>query len=200
MGNLVTRVFDKAFGRPQGWMGWAGGSVMALLNVEQERWAVDRAALQPGERVLVVGHGPGVGLRLCADAVGPTGHVLGVDPSATMREMAASRCRVQVEAGVVEVRDGSAERTGRADASCDAAISVNNVMLWNRGAGFAELFRVLRPNGRLVLTVHRHVLDVPPRTLRSDAEAAGFSNVGLTARPRRLGSPAIELVATRPAS
>jgi hypothetical protein len=33
------------------------------------------------------------------------------------------------------LRDGSAERTGCAEGSMDAAISVNNVMLWERGSG-----------------------------------------------------------------
>ncbi|MEB3371625.1 class I SAM-dependent methyltransferase [Saccharopolyspora mangrovi] len=197
MGNLVMRVFDMAFGRPQGWMGRAGGALMALLNVEQERWGVSRAAVRPGERVLVVGHGPGVGLHLCGDAVGPGGHVVGVDPSAPMHEMAASRCARQVDAGLVELREGSAEWTGCADASMDAVISVNNVMLWDRPAGFAELHRVLRPNGRLVITVHRHVLDVTPETVQHDAEEAGFHGIELTARPRRFNSPAIELVAHR---
>lgn len=198
MENLVMRVFDLAFGRPQGWLGRAGGALMALVNVEQERWGVSRAAVRPGERVLVVGHGPGVGLRLCADAVGRGGRVIGVDPSAPMREMSASRCATQIEAGTVELREGSAERTGCADDSMDAAISVNNVMLWDREAGFAELHRVLRPNGRLVITVHRHVLDTAPETLQHDAEAAGFTNVEVASRPRRLNSPAIELTATRP--
>jgi hypothetical protein len=64
-----------------------------------------------------------------------------------MRDMAASRCASLLAEGSLELRDGGAERTGCADASMDAAISVNNVMLWDRRAGFCELFRVLRPVG-----------------------------------------------------
>jgi arsenite methyltransferase len=171
---------------------------MARGNAEQKRWAVQAAGAEAGTRVVVVGHGPGVGLGLLASAVAPGGRILGVDPSETMRDMAASRCAAQVADGGVELQDGGAERTGCANASMDAAISVNNVMLLNRPVGFAELFRVLRPGGRPVITVHRHVLDVPAERLRMEADAVGCAGIELNARPRRLNSPAIELLARRP--
>lgn len=198
MATRLLRVLDAAFGHPRGLPGRLGGALMLRANAEQERWAVEAAALEPGRRVLVVGHGPGLGLALAANAVGPTGQVVGVDPSATMRQMAARRCARWMTAGVVQVRDGTAEHTGIADGTLDVAISVNNVMLWDKRAGFAELFRVLRPGGLLVATVHRHVLDVSGEQLRAEAETVGFETVHLNQRARRLNSPAVELTARRP--
>lgn len=197
--NVLMRIVDPAFGHPRGILGRLGGRLMARGNAEQERWAVGSGELKPGERVLVVGHGPGVGLALAADAVGPTGHVLGVDPSETMRRMASERCAREIRDGVVELRSGTAEVTGAAPASLDVAISVNNVMLWRLHDGFAEIARVLRPEGRLVLTVHRHVLGREPEELRQAAKAAGFDRVALDLRPRRRNSPAVELTARKAA-
>jgi arsenite methyltransferase len=198
MPNVLMRLLDPAFGHPRGPLGALGGRLMERGNVEQERWAVAHAVLEPGERVLVVGPGPGVGLSLAAAAVGPSGRAVGIDPSETMRRMAAARCASDIERGVVELRAGTTEETGCPDGTFDAAISVNNVMLWDLPAGFAELARVLRPGGRLVVTVHRHVLGVAPAQLRTEAENAGFGETALNVRKRRLNSPAVELLARRP--
>lgn len=196
--SLAERVLDAGFGHPRGVAGRLGGALMVRGNSEQERWAVRRARIAPGERVLVIGPGPGVGVELAASAVTPDGHVVAVDPSADMRAMTATRCAAQVESGLVELRDGTADRTGCADGSIDAVISVNNVMLWDRAAGFAEVARVLRPDGRLVITVHRHVLGMPPEEIGRDAVSAGFADVDLDVRPRRRNSPAVDLLARRP--
>lgn len=197
MANVLMRVLDAAFGHPRGAAGRIGGALMVRSNAEQERWAVQHADLRPGMQVLVVGPGPGVGLVLAAAAVGPDGHVIGVDPSETMRGMATMRCADQIDAGLIELRDGTAEHTGCGTSTVDAMISVNNVMLWDRAAGLAEVHRVLRPGGRLVITVHRHVLGFQPEQLRQDAAGAGFVEITLTERKRRFNSPAVELLARR---
>jgi ubiquinone/menaquinone biosynthesis C-methylase UbiE len=111
-----------------------------------------------------------------------------------MRDMAAARCSEEIKAGVVELRASTADQTGCADNSMDAAISVNNVMLWDRQAGFAELHRVLRPGGRLVIAVHRHVMPVTADELSAEAAAAGFTELKVSQRDRRFNSPAVDLV------
>ncbi|MEV5172293.1 methyltransferase domain-containing protein [Streptomyces flaveolus] len=68
----------------------------------------------------------------------------------------------------VRLAAGTAARTGRPGTSVDVAIAVNNLQLWpDIPAALAELHRVLRPGGRLLLSTHE----------RPTVEAAGFTSV-----------------------
>ena len=56
---------------------------------------------------------------------------------------------------------------------------------------------MLRPGGRLVLTVHRQVLGCRPEQLRDEAAAAGFVSVAVQIRRQR-GLSKVELTGRTP--
>ncbi|TVT27561.1 class I SAM-dependent methyltransferase [Amycolatopsis rhizosphaerae] len=191
MSTTSSRLLDRAFGRPRGVLGRIGGALMAWGNAATERHMVDVAGPGPADTVLVLGPGPGVGLSAAAER---TGHVVAVDPSETM----LARCRARCPQAALH--PGTAERTGLAVGSVDVVISVNNVQLWpDRAAGFAELFRVLRPGGRLALSVHEKWLPVSRHELAAELEAAGFTDLQTwTWEPPGPASTAAQLRARRP--
>lgn len=137
---------------PAGPLGTAGGQLMRLVNRAQQHEVA--ALLGPLDEVdvLEVGHGPGVLLGLLART---SPHVTGVDPSQEMRRLAIRAHADVIAAGRLDVRAGGAAATGLADAAVDLVVAVNNVAIWpDLDAGVAELHRVLRPGGRLVLSWH----------------------------------------------
>jgi demethylmenaquinone methyltransferase/2-methoxy-6-polyprenyl-1,4-benzoquinol methylase/phosphoethanolamine N-methyltransferase len=112
---------------------------------------IDHAALQPGEKVLDVGCGPGIMTLLSAARVGATGEAHGIDPSPAMIRLATEKAE---KAGTsATFREGVIEALPYADGSFDAVLS--SLMLHHlpddlRQTGFAEIARVLRPGGRLI--------------------------------------------------
>ncbi|MBP2181515.1 class I SAM-dependent methyltransferase [Amycolatopsis magusensis] len=172
MSTSLEQVLDRAFGHPRGVLGRVGGWLMATGNAATERHVVGVARLTEGETVLVIGPGPGVGVLAAA---AKARRVIGVDPSAEMLELCAERCEGTAN---VELHLGSAAETGLEDASADVVISVNNVQLWpDRAAGFAEVRRVLRPGGKLVLSAHEKWLPVSRHELAAEVTAAGFTDL-----------------------
>jgi arsenite methyltransferase len=178
--QLTAVALDAAFGHPRGVLGWVGGVTMARTNRAHEQRAAHLAEVTQGDKVLVLGPGPGVGLAEVAALVAPGGHVTAVEPSPVMRALSSRRCVAELARGDVDIRMGTAEDTGCLPQSFDAAIAVNNVMLWDLPLAFAELARVLKPSGRLVITVHRHVLTVAPEDIAHAARDAGLRHVNLT--------------------
>lgn len=173
--RLAHAMADPMFARPSGVLGRLGGMIMASSNAATERAAAD--ALEPccGEDVLVLGAGPGVGVALLLPRVAT---VVAIDPSKEMLEACRRRAVAIGAAGRLVTRRGSDDDLGQDEATVDAVVAVNNLQLWSdRDAGLAAVRRVLRPGGRLVLSVHRWMLDDGLSGLAASTERAGFTAV-----------------------
>jgi arsenite methyltransferase len=128
-----------------------------MLN-QGNRWSVE-AAVQlsgaaPGKVVADLGFGGGIGLSLLLDRVGNSGVVYGIDISRDMLNRARSRYAAEVGAGRLKLVEGSLTELPVGDGSLDAAITVNTLyFVPELGRACAELFRVLRPGGLLVVGI-----------------------------------------------
>lgn len=105
--------------------------------------------LPAGERVVDVGSGGGIDSLIAARMVGPTGEVVGVDMTPAMLEKARAAA---AESGIdnVEFREAYMEELPVPDGWADVVISNGVLNLTpDKQKTVGEMFRVLRPGGRL---------------------------------------------------
>lgn len=139
------------------YLGYDPEELATLPAISTERFAgvgnphrIDRIAA--GETVLDHACGAGMDLLLAANRVGPRGFAIGVDLTPAMRDCAR---QAATEAGLsdrVEIRTGTMEALPVESASIDVVISNGVVNLApDKRKVFSEIFRVLKPGGRLLL-------------------------------------------------
>jgi ubiquinone/menaquinone biosynthesis C-methylase UbiE len=148
------------------------------------------AGVQTGDRVLDIGCGTGFLTRRAARATGPTGRVIGVDPSTPVVEYARRNspawCAYHVAPG---------DLVPEPDETFDVAVSslaLHHVAEDRRTATLDEMHRLVRPGGRLLIAefrppqgkllgkllnpVERHGMKhLPLAGLADDIGAAGFT-------------------------
>lgn len=143
--------FRAHFRDPKGFLGRIAGLLMVITNRQINRFAVELLDVQPRDRVLEIGFGPGVCIAMLAERAN-YGLVAGVDPSPTMIAQAGSRNRTFLHSGRVELKVGSVSAIPYPDASFDKVCSINNIYFWpSRGDDLREIRRVMKEGGTLAL-------------------------------------------------
>jgi arsenite methyltransferase len=167
--------------------------------VRRRRLVRDALGVEAGHRVLDVGCGPGFYAAELLPQVGPNGAVVGVDTSAAMLAAAARRCD---GLGDASFKAGSATSLPLDDGAFDRVLCVQVLgHVADVPAALAELHRVLRPGGRVLVwdvdwsTLSWHSADPArmerivrafgrhlahpalPRTLAASLRSAGFTQI-----------------------
>jgi arsenite methyltransferase len=142
-----------------GFVGRISGSVMARLNRDMERAAIAELSPSPYHSVLAIGFGPGIGIEFLAEML-PTGLVAGIDPSATMNELAQRRNRRGIDSGHIVLRKASAEAIPWPDDTFDGIVATNSAQFWRPfDTAIGEVARVIRPGGSLVTITHAWAIE-----------------------------------------
>jgi demethylmenaquinone methyltransferase / 2-methoxy-6-polyprenyl-1,4-benzoquinol methylase len=123
--------------------------VERMLSLGSGSWyrrgALSRAGLCEGMKVLDVAVGTGLVAREAMTLIGPSGQIIGLDPSAGMLQQAVAALNIRAILGV-------AEQLPMADEQFDF-LSMGYALrhLSDLHRTFSEFFRVLKPGGRLCL-------------------------------------------------
>ncbi len=180
----AARIVRESYGGvvPQGL-----GVAEALYDLEEIGWLpesvkayalglgnpVRHANLKPGEVVLDIGCGAGIDTFIAARKVGPTGRAIGLDMTPEMLGRARTNKEV-LGLTNVEFREGRMEEIPLGEAAVDVVLSNGVINLsTEKGQTFREIYRVLRPGGRLVFADSVVNGQLPRAVLESEAAFAG---------------------------
>jgi ubiquinone/menaquinone biosynthesis C-methylase UbiE len=134
-------------------------------------WAhdlIEAAALRPGERVLDIACGTGIVARTAARTLGDGASVVGLDLSAPM--LAVARLAATAEGVSVEWREGSAVKLPLTDATFDVTLCQQGLQFFpDQPTALREMWRILAPGGRLVVSVWREIERSPGFAVLADA-------------------------------
>ena len=153
--RAIILAMVRQFGHPRGAAGHVAGWVRAhrSSNRQRNRWVASLLDVQPTDRVLEIGFGPGLAIAELSRRVGPGGHVYGIDRSDVMLRQATTRNAAAIQAGRVTLALGTVEQLPPAlDGPFDAILAVNTLGFWTAPAErLAELRRRLTPGGRIAI-------------------------------------------------
>jgi SAM-dependent methyltransferase len=204
--KTLRRAIVRQFGRPRGVLGHLAGLIMERRPSNRERnlRTLSLLEIQPEDRVLEVGFGPGFALARAAE-LASRGQVLGIDHSEVMLGRAARRNAAAIARGQMELRLEKAQELSLPDGGVDKAYAVNVFMFWRDPEGvLRRLLRCLRPGGRLAITHQPRNPGATDDDTRTDAEriaaaleTAGFVEVKVEVLPMKPVSAACVL-ARRP--
>jgi SAM-dependent methyltransferase len=151
--DRAWRLLGHQLRHPTGVMGSLAGRLMAVVNDRPNQLAIEALAPGPKDTVLEMGFGPGRALRVMA-AQAPGSRLFGLDQSDRMLRQAARLNRAAIAAGGMKLIKGPFSPLPWSDDTFDKILLVNVAYFFDpAGNDMAEVFRVLKTGGRLVVYV-----------------------------------------------
>jgi SAM-dependent methyltransferase len=179
--------------KPTGVLGWAAAGLMLVEGPSgcRHQAVAELLDLQPSDMLLDIACGSGLFLRRRATHVQ---RVAGLDHSSVQISLARRLLRQRIDAGTAEVMEGDAAALPWPDNEFSAVTCNCLYCVAEAGRAVAEMHRVLRPGGRLVLATDFHADPAAARQqerewgwrawtepeLRTLLEKAGFTEIRLS--------------------
>jgi ubiquinone/menaquinone biosynthesis C-methylase UbiE len=146
---------------PSGWMGRIFGKMMESSNIDAYQKTIQALAPSDNERFLEIGFGTGCCAEMLLSTTTGT-FIAGVDPTETMVKTTLNRLIKKELGDRIDIRQGTDDSLPWSDGYFDAVMAIHSFQFWpDPHKSIIEISRVLRPNGRIVLTFRDHSTRAP---------------------------------------
>jgi len=181
--NFIATQFKK----PSGLFGMFSSNIMIKGNKTKYEKLIKDLSLQPGDKLLEIGYGPGVGLRMIAKAC--TSCIIhGIDFSKLMYKRAAKYNKQYLDSNTMLLQYGDFLKTPVASNEYDKIFCLNVVYFWNElHEPFKKVLSLLKASGAFyIYMVNRDALKKAPDTIFNKysveqvietLKSVGFGNV-----------------------
>lgn len=187
---------------PLGLFGLIVGKHLADENYEINLWSTAMLNIQPNDRILEIGFGPGLAVQ---DMVrrATQGFIAGIDYSGLMVASAKLKNLRAVTRGQVDLRHASVCKIPDFGTYFDKVVAINNAMYWPHPVQeLKNLRNLLMPGGTISLVIQRNETLLKSGRCNDEIQwyvnclnEAGFENVGTILQPivlrRRFSKPDI---------
>ena len=204
-----SALMDRQHQLPQGLVGRLLGERMTRQHAIETLWTLEKLQLAPHDRVLELGFGAGRALLLALSQAN-RGVVVGVDLSPTMIQTARRKLERSPAGQKAALLRADILALPLVDASFDKIFSIHTFYFWRKSTTvLGDLYRLLSPNGRLVLTMatgkkdtHGEWVYWPLQAILEDEVVpgliqTGFREVSLERGPDSRSYNNVALIATR---
>ena len=159
---------------------------MSARNGARNRWVVSLLDVQPDDRILEIGFGPGLAIAQMARRV-TTGRITGIDHSELMVQKASRRNSAAIAAGHVDLRMGSADDLPRLDQPFDKVVSINSYAFWKSPLDTLQALRSMMRPGGVIAIAHQ------PRHAGATDESALIAGQNIVDQLRTAGFTSVRL-------
>lgn len=149
----MSQFLTNLFGQPSGLLGRIGGRILAASNKEINQWTLSLLEVEPNDRILEVGFGPGVAAEKLSNIL-KQGVFVGIDISEVMLSQAQKRNAAAIREGRVDLILTAVEDLPVFDEPFDKIFSINSMIFWEQPVErIKELRNVLAPSGLIAITL-----------------------------------------------
>jgi cyclopropane fatty-acyl-phospholipid synthase-like methyltransferase len=155
-------------------------------------WAVSLLDIQPSDRVLEIGFGPGLAVARMSEQLS-NGKIVGIDHSEIMLKQARKRNAYAIARRKVELRLASVLDLPRDLEPFDKILSVNSIQHWGHATAVLRALRsLMKPGGRIAIALQPRFQGATNedayaggRDMAAQLKEAGFSQVRVELNPMK---------------